>query len=861
MQGLLRSKYSIPQLSKSVVVRTHLLERLTRSNDKRLIVVSAPAGFGKTTLLNQWLRQSSRPVAWLSLDHNDNDLQSFLSYLISAFQQIEPQFGTKLRLTLQNPQIKPTSLVMQLIHELDTISQPFLLVLDDYHLIEADSIGEIVQSMLKHAPAQLQIVIAAREDPDLRLARMRANGDLLELRAADLRFNQQEASLLLHEIAKQPLGQKEVEQLTERTEGWAAGLQLAGIALENHPDSAAFVASFSGSNRFILDYLLEEVLQHQSEEQLQFLLRISLVERICGPLCEALTGLESSKGQVFLEELERANLFIIALDQERNWYRFHHLFAELLQQRLTQSLTADEIEQIQLAASRWFEEQGLEFEAFQHAIAANDIARSIELLEGKGVPLYFRGGHSRALSWLERLEPSIFAAYPQLHVHYASTLLTKGDFPKVERELEAAEQRLPSQTDDPQLRDLLGHVAAIRATVAITRHDLASIVAQAERALQLLAPTNLAVRTSTYWMLGYAHQLQHQRLEARKSFQTALDMGLAIKHNIMSITSSIGLGKLYTSSLQYELAQQHFQQAIAIGGLDMPIMSEALIGLARLAYDQNELEQARKYALQALPLAQQFEQNDRVLMSELFLAKLACAGPDLKQAKKQLGQLAQRASQTPFAELRAELAQLQVQLALAQGDLTRAAQQAQPESLSQMQVLIAQGQAERALKSIEHYQASLDAEGWELERFQSLLLQALAEYELAKPEAVYHSLREAFQLAENAHITRYVLDLGEPMRRVLHSVQHDALLGSTVQNLLQAFPASTIQAPDLIEGLTQRELSILRLIAAGYSNQQISQELVLALSTVKGHIRNLFDKLQVQRRTEAVARARELKLL
>lgn len=861
MLGLLRSKYSLPQLNKRVVVRSQLLERLAHSLDKRLILISAPAGFGKTTLLNQWLHQSSHPVAWLSLDRNDNDIQSFLSYLISAFQQIQPQLGNKLLPALQNPQINTAKLVMQLIHELDTICEPFLLVLDDYHLIEAAAIDEIIQTLLKHAPAQLQIVIAAREDPDLRLARMRANGELLELRAADLRFSHQEAALLLQEISKQPLGPREVEQLTERTEGWAAGLQLAGIALENHPDSAAFVASFSGSNRFILDYLLEEVLQHQSEEQLQFLLRISLVERICGPLCEALTGLEPSKGQVFLEELERANLFIIALDQERNWYRFHHLFAELLQQRLTQSLTADEIEQIQLATSRWFEEQGLEFEAFQHAIAANDIARSIELLEGKGVPLYFRGGHSRALSWLERLEPSIFAAYPQLHVHYASTLLTKGDFPKVERELEAAEQRLPSQTDDPQLRDLLGHVAAIRATVAITRHDLASIVAQAERALQLLAPTNLAVRTSTYWMLGYAHQLQHQRLEARKSFQTALDMGLAIKHNIMSITSSIGLGKLYTSSLQYELAQQHFQQAIAIGGLDMPIMSEALIGLARLAYDQNELEQARKYALQALPLAQQFEQNDRVLMSELFLAKLACAGPDLKQAKKQLGQLAQRASQTPFAELRAELAQLQVQLALGQGDLTRAAQQAQPESLSQIQVLIAQGQAERALKSIEHYQASLGAEGWELERFQSLLLQALAEYELAKPEAVYYSLREAFHLAENAHITRYLLDLGEPMRRVLHSVQHDALLGSTVQNLLQAFPASTIQAPDLIEGLTQRELSILRLIAAGYSNQQISQELVLALSTVKGHIRNLFDKLQVQRRTEAVARARELKLL
>jgi LuxR family maltose regulon positive regulatory protein len=861
MQGLLRSKYSIPHLSKSVVVRTQLLERLEQSNDKRLIVVSAPAGFGKTTLLYQWLHDSTRAVAWLSLDRNDNDVQNFLSYLISAFQQIEPQFASKLLPALQNPQINPTNLGMQLIHELDTISKPFLLVLDDYHLIEAAAIGEIVQTILKHAPAQLQLVIAAREDPDLRLARMRANGDLLELRAADLRFNQQEAAVLLQEIAKQPLAQKEVEQLTARTEGWAAGLQLAGIALENHPDSAGFVASFSGSNRFILDYLLEEVLLHLSEEQLQFLLRISLVDRICGPLCEALTGLEPGKGRLFLHELERANLFIIGLDQERNWYRFHHLFAELLQQRLVQSLTADEVGQIHLAASHWFEGQALEFEAFQHTIAANDIPRSIELLEGKGVPLYFRGGHSRVMSWLERLEPSVFAAYPQLHVHYASTLLTKGDFPKVERELDAAEQGLPSKTDDPLLRDLLGHIAASRATVAITKHDLASIVAQADRALQLLAPTNLAVRTSTYWMLGYAHQFQHRRLEAHKSYQTALDMSLAIKHNIMSITSSIGLGRLYASSMQYELAHQHFQQAIAIGGLDMPIISEALIGLARLAYDQNELEQARTYAQQALPLAQQFEQNDRVLMSELFLAKLTCAGPDLKQAKKQLGQLTQRASQTPFAELKVELAWLQVQLALAQGDLTRAAQQAQPDSLGQIRVLIAQGQAQRALKSIERYQSGLGAEGWEAERFHSLLLQALAEYELGKPEAVSYALQEAFHLAENAHVTRSFLDLGESMRRVLHSVQHEALLAPTIQSLLQAFPASIPQSPDLIEGLTQRELSILRLIAAGHSNQQISQELVLALSTVKGHIRNLFDKLHVERRTEAVARARELKLL
>lgn len=861
MQALLRSKYSIPQLNKSAVVRSHLLERLAQSNNKRLILVSAPAGFGKTTLLNQWLHTSPRPVAWLSLDRNDNDPQTFLSYLISSFQQIKAQFGNKLLSNLQNPQIKPANLVMQLVQELETISKPFLLVLDDYHLIEAASIDEIVQTLLKHAPAQLQVVIAAREDPDLRLARMRANGDLLELRAADLRFSQQEAALLLHQIAKQPLGPKEVEQLTARTEGWAAGLQLAGIALEHHPDSQAFVASFSGSNRFILDYLLEEVLQHQSEEQLRFLLRISLVERICGPLCEALTGLEPSKGRLFLHELERANLFIIALDQERNWYRFHHLFAELLQQRLVQSLSADKISQIHLAASLWYKEQGLEFDAFHHASAANDTLRSIELLEGKGVPLYFRGGYSRVISWLERLEPAVFASYPQLHVHYASSLLSKGDFPKVERELVAAEQALPSDTDDPQLRDLLGHIAAIRATVAITQHDLASIVAQAERALQRLAPTNLAVRTSTHWMLGYAYHIQDRRLEAQKSYQTALDASLGIKHNIMSITSSIGLGKLYTSSLQYELAQQHFQQAIAISGLDMPIISEALIGLARLAYAQNELEQAREYALQALPLAQQFEQNDRVLMSELFLAKLACAGPDLKQAKKRLGQLAQRASQSPFAELKAEFSALHVQLALAQGDLTRAAQQAEPNSLKQIQVLIAQAQAEQALKKIEAYQARLGPEGWEAERLQSLLLQALAEYELGNTAAVIRVLNKAFQLAENAQVIRFFLDLGEPMRRVLHSVQTDVFLAPTVRTLLQAFPVSIPASPDLIEGLTQRELSILRMIAAGHSNQQISQELVLALSTVKGHIRNLFDKLHVQRRTEAVARARELKLL
>ncbi|HZJ09155.1 MAG TPA: hypothetical protein VFD39_05630, partial [Trueperaceae bacterium] len=428
---ILGTKLFRPPTRPDVIARPRLSDRLNAGAHRKLALISAPAGFGKTTLVTTWLDAGSRPTAWLSLDAGDNDPTRFLAHLVAALQSIAPNIEA-LSGALRSAQSPPSdAFLTALLNELATVQGAFALVLDDYHVIESAAVDQVVTYFLDHAPSQLHLVVTTREDPRLPLARLRAGGQLTELRAADLRFNTAEAAAFLAEVMGLDLAADDIALLEARTEGWIAGLQLAAISMQGHADAAGFIASFTGSNRFVLDYLVEEVLQRQPENVQTFLLHTSVLGRMCGPLCDALLQNPEISGEETLAAIEQANLFVVPLDDDRRWYRYHHLFADLLRQRLQQRQRASSITagtsaavigaaELHARASAWFEDNGLALEAFHHATAANDVVRAERLVTGSGVPLHFRGAATPVLDWLATLPASVLNEHPSLWVAYAS---------------------------------------------------------------------------------------------------------------------------------------------------------------------------------------------------------------------------------------------------------------------------------------------------------------------------------------------------------------------------------------------------------------------------------------------------------
>ena len=452
---ILATKLYIPPSRRSVVLRPRLVERLNDglAAGNRLTLVSAPAGFGKTTLVGEWVAGCGRPVAWLSLDEGDSDPSRFLTYLIAALQTVAPGIGEGVLTVLQSPQPPPLeSTLTALLNDVTAIPSDVVLVLDDYHVLDAKPVDDALAFLVEHLPPQLHLVIATREDPALPLARLRARGQLTELRAADLRFTPDEAAEFLNQVMGLDLSAEEIAALDARTEGWIAGLQLAAISLQGRADAAGFIASFAGSHRFVLDYLVEEVLQRQPEPVQTFLLRTSILDRLCGPLCDAVLLDASASGQETLEYLDRANLFIVPLDTERRWYRYHHLFADLLRQRRQQSAVSSGGEdEDHLRASEWFEANGLEIEAFEHAAAGHDVERAERLIEGRGMPLHFRGALVPILHWLESLPTTALDARPSLWVTYARCCSARARTPASSRSSRPPNERCrtPGRTTGP----------------------------------------------------------------------------------------------------------------------------------------------------------------------------------------------------------------------------------------------------------------------------------------------------------------------------------------------------------------------------------------------------------------------------
>ncbi|WP_018755987.1 LuxR C-terminal-related transcriptional regulator [Paenibacillus terrigena] len=888
---IISTKLYIPPLRTSLVTRPRLIERLNEGAKRKLTLISAAAGYGKTTLVSEWLAAYPQPTAWLSLDEGDNDLARFLNYLIVALREVAPNIGEGVVGWLQSPQLPPPeAMITALINEMMVISDSFVLVLDDYHVITSDQVKDSVAFLLEHTPPQLHLVLTTREDPHLPLSRLRVRNQLIEVRASDLRFTSSEAAEFLSQVMELHLSSDHVALLLSRTEGWAAGLQLAALCMQGQGNPDSIIHSFSGGHPFVLDYLIEEVLQKQPERIQHFLLHTSILDRMCGTLCDAVLdrGVQEQQiiaesGQETLAYLERANLFIVPLDNERKWYRYHHLFADLLRRRLVAQSSASEegdpdrgVAVYHRRASRWYEDQGFAIEAFHHATAAGDTRLAAHLLEGGGMPLIFRGAVAPVLHWLSGLPRATLDAIPSLWVMYAASLLLVGQTLGVEQKLQAAEQALQGIVQDEKTLDLIGHIASIRATLAVSKHEADMIMAESLRALKYLHPTNLPVRTATTWALGYAYQLQGDRSAASNAYAEALANSQMIGHVMITMMSTLGLGMIQEAENQLAAAAETYQRVLKLAGdPPMPVACEAHLGFARICYAWNDLQAAMQHGRLSVQLAKQFEQTDRAIAGEVFLASVKLAQGEVGSAAAMLAKAEHITRQQHFENMLPQIADLYVRAQLQQGNLAAAAHQAQQLELHicQARVSLAQGDPRAALGILELLHEQAVAKGLADERLKVMILRAITLHALGDKVTAVQQLVDALTMAEPGGFIRAFVDEGMPMYPLLCEVAERGMMLDYVSKLLAAFEPEesqieivklqhrTIPPQQLIEPLSARELEVLRHIAQGLSNREISERLFIALTTVKGHNRIIFDKLQVKRRTEAVARARKLGLL
>jgi LuxR family maltose regulon positive regulatory protein len=904
---ILATKLYRPPPRPGAVLRPRLSARLDAglAAGHRLTLIAAPAGFGKTTLVSEWGTACGQPVAWLSLDASDSDPARFLAYLVAALQTAIPGIGAGVLAALESPQPPPAeALLTALLNELAAVRREIIVVLDDYHLVEAQTVDQALAFLLEHLPPQMHLVIATREDPQLPLARLRARGQLTELRAADLRFTPAEAAEFLNRVMGLQLSDGDVAALEARTEGWIAGLQLAALSMRGAADAAGFIQSFTGSHHFVLDYLVEEVLGQQPADVQAFLLRTSILDRLCGGLCDAvmddrrktnderqMPGDAPSSSSVLrpssavLEHLDHANLFIVPLDNERRWYRYHHLFGDLLRQRLGQSLAVAEIAGLHIRASEWYEANGLAFEAFRHATAANDVERGVRLMESKAMPIHVQSVALAIIGWLESLPKTLRDARPALWWKQASLLLLIGQTAGVEEKLVATETALraaapPGVAPDEATRNLIGKIAVARATLAQIQAQPEAILAQARRALEHLHPNNLPYRSTATRTLGFAYYLLGDRAQASQAYVEALALAQAAGDVPNAILASIRLGQIQESEGQLRLAAETYRQILQlVGDYSPPNSPVAYLGLARMSYEWNDLAAADQYGEKSLQLAQQYDQIiDRTILSELFLARLKVAQGDAIGAVRILSQAERLTRQKNFTFRIPDIAAAQALIHLHQGNIGEAAELATQHNLPlvQARVLIAQKNPAAALVILEPLQQQWEEKGLLDATLRAMTVRAIALAAQGERQKALKLLGEALALAEPNGFIRLFVDEGAPMAQLLSQAAARGIRPGYVAKLLTAFgdltkderrttkgegAGSVVRPASLVEPLSERELEILKLIAHGLSNRAIGERLFLALDTVKGHNRRIFDKLQVASRTEAIACARELGLL
>jgi LuxR family maltose regulon positive regulatory protein len=894
-EHLLTTKLYIPPTHPNLVSRPRLIARLDEGLrlGRKLTLVSAPAGFGKTTLLSAWVHHIDAGVGWLALDEEDNDPARFWAYVIAALQTVTSDIGESVLHAFQAPQPLPmASVLTPLINEIaarPNSEGPYVLVLDDYHLITTVALHNALTFLLDHLPPNFHMVIATRADPPLPLARLRGRGQLTELRQADLRFTAEEATTFLARVSGRDLAAEAIAALEERTEGWITGLQLAALSMRGREDIASFVSAFAGSHRYVLDYLTEEVLQRQPEAIQAFLLQTAILDRLSGPLCNAVLRTSDPESempllcpftdaQAVLEQLEAANLFLVPLDDRRGWYRYHRLFADLLRARL-EDLHPDRVPILHRRASAWYEQEKLLDDAMKHAIAAGDLACATRIVETHGRSLLMRGELTTLLRWIAALPQESIAASARICVTHAWALLLTGQMHAVEARLQRAEHLLAALPNSP----LLGDIAVIRAYSAAQQGDVTRTIALANLALERLPLTKQGERGVAFFVLGGAYLLNGDWAAAGDAMTQAAAVGQQGENLHIAVPALNALADIQATQGHLHQAQATAEAAIHLvtgaDGQSQPVAAGALAALAELAYEWNDLEGALAYVHQSVELGRLWGNSDTLAASYLTLADVLMAHGDLDEACDVL-QEAEHLSQemTVFPSFSTRLGATRARLWLAQGDWAAAARWAEnvsfdtrdvfhaKASLVLARVRVTLGQYDDALRVVLPLVAMAQSHDLTAWRIEGLALEAWVRYAQGEEQRALATLAEALTLAEPEGYVRRFVDLGPALAPLLQKAAARGIVPDYTGNLLAASDLSEEmpllpQAQPLIEPLSPRELEVLALVAEGLSNRQVGQRLHIAESTVKSHLNTIYGKLGVENRTQATVKARSLRLL
>jgi LuxR family transcriptional regulator, maltose regulon positive regulatory protein len=898
---LLETKLYIPRPRRGLVPRPRLIERLDRGAAATLLLVSAPAGFGKTTLLAAWLAAGpasptdNRSAAWLSLDRGDNDPGSFWAHVIAALRTAAPEVGARAVALLDAPRPAPIRDVLTtLLNDLGALKSDLVLVLDDYHVIDSREVQDGMAFLLDHLPAQVHLVIASRADPPVPLARLRARGELVEARAIDLRFTPDEAAAYLTEVMGLPLTAQDVSALEERTEGWIAALQLAALSMQGRDDVTAFIAGFAGDDRYIVDYLGEEVVQRQPEQVQTFLLQTSILARLNGSLCDAVTGQDG--GGAMLEALERANLFLVPLDDRRRWYRYHHLFADVLHARLLDE-QPDRVPELHRRASAWYARNGEQAAAIHHALAAEDFERAADLVE-LAMPAMRRERREATLrGWLEMLPDELFPARPVLSNGYVGALLATGAVEGVESRLRDAERWLeptadtraaPVVADEVEFRRLPGSIAVHRAGQAMVRGDTATTVTHARRALDLFQEGDHLGHGAAAALIGLASWASGDLAAAHDGYADCMASMHRAGHISDVLGCAITLADIRIVQGRLGEAMRTYEQAVQLAreqdGSVLRGTADMYVGMSAVHRERGDLEAATQDLLRSQALGEHIGLPQNRYRWRVAMARIREAEADLGGALDLLDE-AEHLYVGDFSPNVRPVPAMRARVWAAQGRLGDAFGWARERGLSiadelsylrefehitLARALLARYGIERAQRSFDevtpflgrllHAAEEGDRTGSVLE---VLVLQALAHQLHGDIDTALRPLERALGLAEPEGYVRLFVDEGAPMTGLLRAAAKRGIAPGYARRLLTTLGRTADRAPatpDLIEPLSARERDVLRLLATDLSGPEIARELVVSLSTVRTHTNRIFAKLGVNNRRAAVRRAAELDL-
>ena len=906
---LIRTKLRLPYTRPGLISRPQLQEQFVQGLCGPLTLITAPAGFGKTTLMASCVSHVGMPVAWLSLDKNDNQIWRFLSYFIAALQEADNTIGIKASQLLEaSQQVTPETILINLINDLDRANGELVLVLDDYQLISSQAIHEQVAFLLEHCPNTFHLVIATRSDPPLPIPRLRARGQLVNLRTADLRFTELEAAQFLNEVMGLHLDAESIKVLEERTEGWIAGLQMAALSMRDQKDVSGFIEEFSGTNRYILDYLLEEVLASQPPEMQRFLLYTSILERLTGPLCDAIVVMDEGDNRSTcpdpciprpsastLDHLERANLFLLPLDDERKWYRYHHLFADLLRTRLQQTLNNQDIAVLHTRAAQWYEQNGLTYDAIYHASLTSNTEWVERLIEQNYMEVFRRGETSSIRFLTGQLSKELIYRKPLLCIYVAESRAWFGEIDEVDVLLAEAEKHIRSGIPSSDTQSMLGHLDYIKSRVTAMRGDIHRAIELSLTARENTPANNLALQGGIGVMLGYAYFLDGDFPNAIQTLNEAIQSGITANVFSTTIGAYCVLARLYAIQGQLHRAFETYQEAGKFareagnghhGGIGI-----VDAGIAGILYEWNDLETALTHIKEGMEFIPYWSKTDDLALAYANLARIQQAQGNTAAALDTIEKGAQAIHTSGvFPEAREEVVTGEIRLRLPQGnslatglwasslekdlslgDPFRFGNELAHITLARLYMI--QRKLDECLGLLSRLEANAQSGGRTGRVIEILILKALTMQKLGEPTQALAILAKSLELAEPEGYIRVFVDEGQSMQLLIAqwlALTNASPLRDYAIHLLSQFDAElqrittqekSTPATELVEPLSKREMEVLYLMALGRTNQEIAQQLVVAIGTIKAHAASIYRKLDAANRTEAVARARLLGIL